>query len=222
MINKKLYYVLCLLLTVFAAIFYIVIIKSTSLIEIDSKDLETNDLRMIYDYTKNKNLFEFDLNFLQKKISELSYVRSVSIRAIPPNKLHVNIVKREPYAVLWNYKNLALIDQFGVVLSNNVTDNDKKKYIFVVSNDKNIDLKKALDVITKSCINGKVASIRFIANRRYDIILSNGIVLKLPEENIEKAIAVFDFLNQKSGLIRNNMIVDMRLIDEKIFLRNLH
>ncbi len=196
-------------------------VKSLPQIKTMSHNLDLADLDDIDKQLQGQSILTIDLSQLKQKISNIPYVKSVSLKSTFPNTLHINIIRREPCAVLWNHGKLSLIDSSGVIISHYVTQEDKKKYIFVVSDNNTVDLKSIIEAITHSKINGKVSSIRFVNSRRYDIILSNGLVLKLPEKNSNKALKIFDFLNSKHNLIKHNMIVDMRLLPEKVFLRNL-
>ena len=61
---------------------------------------------------------------------------------------------------------------------------------------------------------------RFIGQRRWDLVLNNSIILKLPETNELEAIKLFERLINSYELIKDNSVVDMRLAPEKVFIKN--
>lgn len=183
------------------------------IIEVES-DIENIDLG------DAKYLWELDLGYIKKQILSLKDIKKVDLRLILPNKLYITTQKRQPVAVWWNYEKFFLVDEDGVILSNTVSDSDKKKYILLVGVDAINNLKQLMEALIVSGYNGKVPSMRFIGKRRWDIMLSDGTLVKLPEQNQEATLRLLDkLIKNKSGLILKGDIVDMRLAPKKVFLK---
>ena len=55
----------------------------------------------------------------------------------------------------------------------------------------------------------------FFKNRRWDLVFSNGLVLKLPSQNIINSIKIYKKLLD-NGNLANTKIIDLRVIDQII------
>ena len=66
---------------------------------------------------------------------------------------------------------------------------------------------------------GKIKSLHYVGNRRWDVYIEDNIVIKLPENNIANSIKktekVLNSLKYKDKID----IIDLRLYPEKLFLR---
>ena len=57
----------------------------------------------------------------------------------------------------------------------------------------------------------------FIEKRRWNLILGNNILIKLPESNIEKSLKNLKRLIEKDKILKSNIIeVDLRIDDQAI------
>lgn len=169
---------------------------------------------------EGSSLWSISVEEIKDKVSSISFVKSATVKAKLPNVLYISIVKRQPYALWWDYKNFFLVDAEGIVVSDHVTNEDRKKYMFVVGENAASNLSNIAGALTSSKINSKIVSLRFVSNRRWDIILSDGTLIKLPERNPGDAVVLFDrLLDLKLGLIMNKTVIDMRLAPEKVFIK---
>lgn len=166
------------------------------------------------------SLLSISANDIRKKIMAWHMVKNASVKIILPNTVFVFITKRKPCAVYWDYNNFFLVDDEGVVLNNDVSITDKKNFMLIVGDDGINNLKSIMNVITEMRGHHKVASVRFIGKRRWDVILENGTILKLPENNPGKALRLFDSLCKlKVNILKDHSVIDMRLAPEKIFIK---
>jgi cell division septal protein FtsQ len=184
-------------------------------------DDTNNNINHFYNDLEKKYLWDINVQKVRTKFLELVKLKNVSIKIILPNILYISGFERNPYAIWWDYNKFYLVDDEGVILSDNVTEEDKNKYILVVGENAIDNLGKIITIISASKQNGKVASLRFIGQRRWDLALNNGTILKLPENNELSAINLFEtLLKLKVNLINSHAIVDMRLAPDKVFITN--
>ena len=64
----------------------------------------------------------------------------------------------------------------------------------------------------------KIKSYYFFKNKRWDLLFSNGLTLKLPTKNLEKSLKIYNKL-LKSDSLHNTKIVDLR-VNNQIILTN--
>jgi cell division septal protein FtsQ len=167
-----------------------------------------------------KHIYDLNLSLLKENILSLKGIKSVNIKVILPNKVCITTQKRKPIAVWWDYERFFLVDEDGVIISEGVSEKDKKDYTFIVGVGAIDNLKSISNLFIYSNYNGRIASMRFLGKRRWDIVLSDGTLIKLPEKNEVAAIKLLDkLLGSKTNLIAGGSIVDMRLAPKKVFVK---
>lgn len=211
----KVYIVITYLLSVVFGIYKLIEDNMDKfLVEVES-DIDLQGLANIPSHVWNLNLLS-----LKDQILSLREIKSVDLKVILPNKVYITTQKRKPIAVWWDYERFFLVDDYGVIVSDIVSEKDKKDHTFIVGIGAIENLKRITGALTLSNYNGKVASMRFVGKRRWDIVLSNGTLIKLPEKNEKEALRLLDkLLHSKDHLVVKGDIVDMRLAPKKVFLK---
>ena len=64
----------------------------------------------------------------------------------------------------------------------------------------------------------KIENYFYFKNKRWDLLFSNGVTLKLPSKNIEKSLQIYKQLSNNGNLI-NTKIIDLR-VHNQIVLTN--
>ena len=64
----------------------------------------------------------------------------------------------------------------------------------------------------------KIENYFYFKNKRWDLLFSNGVTLKLPSKNIEKSVQIYKQLSNNGNLI-NTKIIDLR-VHNQIVLTN--
>lgn len=167
----------------------------------------------------NISMFSLNLESLKNKIEALPWVQHVSVQRLFPSTLKINIQERKPLA-LWQKQNqLLLIDLSGCPIP---ISNIKafRNLPLVVGANANKKASSLLDILSKTVyLKNLVKSASLIYNRRWNLNLSNGGIVQLPEHNWESAISNLETLNKKSKLLDKNLeLIDMR-IPPQIILR---
>jgi cell division septal protein FtsQ len=176
-------------------------------------------LNTIEDFCKNK---QFDLEVLKNSILEDIWVRDVFLKKSIPNKLRIEIIEYYPFVMFFNGERYNLMDQFGNIIKINDEELYKFKNILLVSGDgfeKEINsffnLLSIHDDITKN-----LYKIERIGRRRWNLILKNKILIKLPEED-ENIFDVWNMLEKildTYGLSVGLESIDLRIKD-KVYLQ---
>jgi cell division protein FtsQ len=71
-----------------------------------------------------------------------------------------------------------------------------------------------IEILAEPEIVAQLRAAVFVAGRRWDLHLDNGVTVKLPEKNVREALAQLVKLNaQRQLLARDVVVVDLRLPD---------
>ncbi len=161
------------------------------------------------------------LSALRSSLLELSWVRDARVSRQLPDTIVVDIVEREPHAVLRTAGGLALIDKTGHVLE--ALAPGAARGALVVSGEgvtEQVDRLAAL-LSAAPALREQVVEAEWVGNRRWNLTFTTGQVLALPEgeERSRSAILSFARLDGSNGLIGGQVAsFDMRN-PERMYLR---
>ncbi|WP_092496050.1 cell division protein FtsQ/DivIB [Faunimonas pinastri] len=163
---------------------------------------------------KNVSLLTYDPIAARDRLAKLPWITHATVRKLYPNKLSVEVEERQPYALWQNGGAISIIDRNGL----KIMDFDGRPHAglpFLVGPEANLEagpFRETLDDFPSIAERTKAAVL--VAGRRWDLVLDNGITVKLPETGIEQAMAQLVKLQEDHQLLsRDIVIVDLRLPD---------
>ena len=164
-------------------------------------------------------LFDMDIKNAQARIQSLSWVDTAVVRRLWPNRIVVHINERRPYALWQNNQKVYVVDRQGVViLSADAQEFTDLPYIVGTGASE-----KAETILTLLQAHPQVwartEAAVFVGQRRWDIVLSDGLRILLPEQNPAAALQRFDSYNREHNLLALDVQrIDMR-IKGRLFLQ---
>lgn len=134
-----------------------------------------------------------DLASLRDELNQLPWVKDARVSRKLPDTLVIDIVERNPHAVLRKPDRMVLIDDTGTELE--TVKADKAKGMLVLSGlgvgQRVEDLTRLLDAAP--ALKPQVAEAEWIGNRRWNLTFKTGQVLALPEGDEKSAGALLSF-----------------------------
>ncbi|MDR2760539.1 MAG: FtsQ-type POTRA domain-containing protein [Rickettsiales bacterium] len=127
----------------------------------------------------------FDIKKLREDIMDDVWIRDAHIKKILPNRLKIEIAERHPFAIFSDEKEQTLVDQFGDKINIEASELYKFRNLLRVSGagyEKEINSFFNL-LSTRADALKDLYKIERIGERRWNLILKNGVVVKLPEED---------------------------------------
>lgn len=164
---------------------------------------------------RGDNFLKIDIHELKKRLEALPWVKEVLIkRKFFPNVLEINIIERQVRSIWQINEKFHPIDEDGNVIDAPFKPQMPILLIVGEGAPQNINrLLKAIDANKNVLERVKVAN--YISNRRWNLVLDdieNGITIKLPEENVEKAWKKLLKLDATNGILKRKLtIIDLRL-----------
>ena len=160
---------------------------------------------------KSDPLWGFDTEKAQETIVHEDWVQDASVRLIFPNTIKVVIEERIPMALYQKDKQIYLVDSNGLI----ITDRNLGlfKDLILVSGEgaprEAVALFSNFRAVPQ--IFYKIERMRFISNRRWDVLLKNETLIKLPEENIALALSSLEKLNNEHNILGKKIdYIDIR------------
>jgi len=160
------------------------------------------------------SLISLDVNAARKKLAELPWVEDVDVRKIYPKTIEVRLKERQAFGIWQHGSELSLIEKSGSVIAP-LRDNKYAELPLFVGRDAETGAAGFVDELADwPEIRNRVRAYVRVAGRRWDLHLENGIVVKLPEENVPKALQLLARLDMEQKILsRDVAAVDLRLPD---------
>lgn len=164
-----------------------------------------------------QSIFAIDLDVARDRIEKLSWVKEASVSRQLPNGLQVNVIERKPFALWQDRGHLWLIDAEGVRL----TDRGLGRFgqLPMVVGDGAAQKAARLLTLLKAdpVMFGRVQSSIRVSDRRWDLVMSNGVRVRLPDEGEAEAYALLGRLQKESEILERNIeLVDLRVAGQLV------
>jgi cell division protein FtsQ len=160
------------------------------------------------------SLVALDVEEARTQLSGLPWVEDVSVRKIYPGTIEIALKEREAFAIWQHGNDLALIERNGSVIAP-LRDNKFSTLPLFVGRDAETaaaDFSAQFDNWPE--IKARVKAYVRVAGRRWDLRLDNGVIVKLPEHNVPRAMHVLSTLEAEQDLLERDIAaVDLRLED---------
>jgi len=175
--------------------------------------VSNDDVRsVLIDQKDRLNFFTLEIAEIQKQLENMPWVYSASIRKRWPDTLKIHIVEQSIIAI-WN--NRALLNRFGEIIAAS-PDSVRNKYVALYGDDQFASevLVTYIKIHQLLKVNHfKIASLTTDKRHSCDIILKNGMKLRLGQEQkldrIQRFLSVFPLIQNKYD-IKTISYVDLR------------
>jgi cell division protein FtsQ len=162
---------------------------------------------------RNRAMPDVDVAALREELRALPWVKDARVSIQLPHTLAIDIVEREPHAVLERPDRLMLIDAAGTELEPVAAE--KTKGMLRLAGPGAGKQARALETLLAAApaLAPKVEAAEWVGNRRWNLTFTTGQLLALPEGEVEAATALVKFarLDGKNRLLGGKVIAfDMR------------
>ncbi|MBL8582025.1 MAG: cell division protein FtsQ/DivIB [Rhizobiaceae bacterium] len=163
------------------------------------------------------SLVGFDASAARERIAQLPWVSAVAVRKVYPDSLEVKIEERKPFAI-WQHGNaLSVVEENGNVITEFSGGRLASLPLLVGLGAARDGVAFVNKVRAFPEIASRVKGYIRVAERRWDLRLDNGITVRLPEHDEDKAIADLIALDRDNGLLsRDIAAVDLRFPDRMV------
>ena len=164
-------------------------------------------------------IFAFDPVSAKQALEKISWIKEARVERRLPRRVYIDLTERTPMALWQKDGKVKLIDAESVVLTS--TPSGKFKDMILIVGDGAEEHAASLIRLLESepVIKPHVDTLKRIQERRWDMVLSNGIVVKLPEENIPLALRRLVELQESDQIMNRDLLaIDIR-DQEKITVR---
>lgn len=160
------------------------------------------------------SLLSLDIEAARRRLSELPWVEYAEVRKIYPKTIEVTLKERLAFGIWQHGSELSLIEKNGSVIAP-LRDNKFASLPLFVGRDAETEAADFQQEMAKwPDLQRRVRAYVRVASRRWDLHLDNGVVISLPETDIQPALALLSRYETSEGLLERDIAaVDLRLAD---------
>lgn len=181
------------------------------------ENTDPRELKEVVGLSWGDPIFGFDTGELRARVETLSWVRQARVERRLPDTVFIRLEERTPLA-LWQIDGgLRLIDESGTILAAQYLGRFQSLPL-VVGPGAHETAREILSLVeAEPVLRNRVAACVRIGQRRWDLKLTNGLVLKLPEQSMEVALRRAAESQSREGIFERGLVaVDLREADRMI------
>ena len=175
--------------------------------------LNTEEIKKKISFLYNENLFFLNIDEIEKNLKEESFIDSFTIKKIYPNTLKVIISEKQPIAILQNKRKKFYISEKGDLIR--FIDLENYKDLPTVFGDGKSFRTLYLELENIKFPVRMIKSFYFFESGRWDLIMHDGKVIKLPIEDYLFSLKNF-MLSKNNDNFNNYRIFDYIIKDQLI------
>lgn len=188
--------------------------RITSIAVDGRRALTDREILAALDFGSGRSTLFLDASAARDRLMAYPIVQDAAVRKLYPDKLAIDIVEREPYALWQRNGELVVIASDGKMIDI-ARDGRFSDLPLVVGRGADETAAEILDVLALyPDFQSKVYAAVRVGDRRWNLRLTNGMDVKLPETGVSSAVARLIAADKDSKLFDRDIVeVDMRRMD---------
>lgn len=168
-------------------------------------------LKAIINVKKGSPLFSFNPTDAKDLIERISWVKSAHVERRWPGTIFIGLDERQPIALYQTKKDLQLLDEKGEVISVNTIAPFKDLLIVLGEGAQENAPELIKNINAEELIEPTVKSAMRVSNRRWDLLLNNGMKVKLPEDDVGLALRRLSDAQTEDKILEKDLeVIDLR------------
>tara|TARA_B100001093_G_C26784733_1_gene996133 strand:- start:707 stop:1366 length:660 start_codon:yes stop_codon:yes gene_type:complete len=175
--------------------------------------VSSEEIKKKLDFLNNTNLFLLNTKDISKNITEISFIESFTLKKVYPSTIKINIVEKKPIAIIHEKKIVNYISDKGELIKFRHLDMYKDLPTIFGNHTTFYSLYKDLQNLEFPI--EEISSFFYFESGRWDLLMYNNKVIKLPNKDYVLSIKKFMDLKNNTN-IQKYQIFDFRIKDQLI------
>lgn len=190
-------------------------------VTVEGRDyVERSDILAALNVKSGDSLLGIDLQAARQKLEAIDWVASATVERRLPDTLYVTLVERRAVAIWQNGEEYTLIDRDGRTVRASRMPPGAETLLLLGGPGAPEHVGELLLLLAyEPAVARELRAAVWVGQRRWNLILNNGVEIWLPEEDAVAALQQLAKLDEKHRLLSREFgVVDLRLPD-KLYLR---
>lgn len=180
-------------------------------------NVETSDIDVLQQLhlDGDTSILTMNVHQARARLMQLPWVADAEVRKVYPDAVDVKLKERKAFAIWQHGQELSLIERDGSVIAPFVQGSKFSAlplYVGLGAETAASDFNSVLAHWPN--LQDRIRAIVRVADRRWNLILNNGVTVKLPHEHVAQAIENLEVMDRKRSLLSREIVaVDLRLSD---------
>lgn len=186
----------------------------TSVALTGQKRLSRDDILASAGVTDRTSLLFFDVAMARARLESHPWIAEASVQTLYPDRLQISVTEREAFALWQHDGRVFVVSADGTVLEP-YTGERFTNLPFVVGQGAQLRAKDFLALLDRYPeIRNQVRASVLVAERRWNLRMKNGIDVRMPETDVERAFDELAKLDRDEKLLsRDIAAIDLRQLD---------
>ena len=181
-----------------------------------NRELAAEEVAQLIGLSPGQSLLELDVGEARERIKQHRRISEATVRKVYPDRLIVDIVERQPFALWKNGGQLNLIARDGAVIGRIESDPPALPQVVGPGADE-AAAELVAEMSKYPMIGARVTAYVRVGERRWNLILKDGPRVLLPETDWKTTLSqLYSLQAQREVLDRDIVQLDMRLPDRLI------
>jgi cell division protein FtsQ len=162
-------------------------------------------------FKPGQSIFSADLPAARARLLGLPWVAGAEVKRRYPDDIGVRIVEKQPFARYQSPKGLYVVERSGSL----ITDRDLEPFVnlpLLAGDGAPRAAAAFIDAVARHrAILARVQTYQYQSARRWNLVLDNGVIVKLPETGWQKQLDALDYLIVEKGVLERDLAeIDLR------------
>jgi cell division protein FtsQ len=164
------------------------------------------------------SIFTADPQQARANLRKLDWIRDAQISVRYPDTILVHVVEKEPFALWQSDRGLYAVDRGGHPIAQVAASQFKHLPLFFGGEpDGASGLVRA--IYAHHAVAARVKAMQRVSSRRWNLILDDGVLVKLPEDSWQTELAALERLIVEDGVLERDISeIDLRVHDNYVFV----
>jgi cell division protein FtsQ len=171
-------------------------------------------------FKSRQPIFGINLREARARLLRLPWVANAEVKRRYPDDIVVNVTERVPFARWQSPGGLFVVEKNGRPITGEGADTFARLPL-LAGGDAPPNAGTLVELVSRHhAVASRVAAYQFQSERRWNLLLNDGVVVKLPETGWEKQLDVLDRLIAEKGVLESDIReIDLRSATHYFFVR---
>ncbi|NJO55084.1 MAG: FtsQ-type POTRA domain-containing protein [Rhodospirillales bacterium] len=163
-------------------------------------------------------ILAINLEDVRERVLALPWIDTAQVERVLPDTLIVHLSERRPVALWQKHQQYSIVDREGRLLDVRVAATSFPELLVITGEDAPLHAATLLDLLQgEPSLMQRVEAASWIGGRRWNLILDNGMTIRLPEVEPEHALhRLANYERMHALLGKNIQTIDLRFSDKLI------